>query len=75
MPRTRRTGFLPSTGPAGPFPTCRADVRVDTGVEEGDAVTPFYDPMIAKLIAHGRHREEAIGRAGRGLRRRSRSGR
>ncbi len=28
-------------------------VRIDTGVEEGDAITPFYDPMIAKLIVHG----------------------
>ena len=32
--------------------TCRRRVRVDTGVEEGGEVTPFYDPMIAKLIAH-----------------------
>src|SRR5687767_13953751 len=30
-----------------------AQVRIDTGVEEGDAISPFYDPMIAKLIAHG----------------------
>src|SRR5262249_23246026 len=32
------------------------DVRVDTGVREGDVVTPFYDPMIAKLIAHDKTR-------------------
>ena len=35
--------------------------RIETGVEEGDAISPFYDPMIAKLIARGETREEAIG--------------
>jgi len=56
-------GFLPSTGklwmlrlPAG------EGVRVDSGVEQGGAVTPFYDPMIAKVIAHGASREEALDR-------------
>ncbi len=34
-------------------------MRVDTGVEQGDAITPFYDPMIAKLIVHGADR--AVG--------------
>jgi 3-methylcrotonyl-CoA carboxylase alpha subunit len=38
----------------------RGDVRVDTGVEEGGEVSPFYDPMIAKLIATGATRVEAI---------------
>ncbi|HST26220.1 MAG TPA: biotin carboxylase N-terminal domain-containing protein [Gaiellaceae bacterium] len=37
-------------------------VRVDAGVEEGDEVATAYDPMIAKLIAHGRTRDEAIDR-------------
>jgi 3-methylcrotonyl-CoA carboxylase alpha subunit len=37
-------------------------LRVDTGVEAGDTVTPFYDPMIAKLIAHGPSRAEALDR-------------
>ena len=37
-------------------------MRVDTGVREGDAVTPFYDPMIAKVIAHGATREQALDR-------------
>src|SRR5690606_3274111 len=36
-----------------------AGVRVDSGVREGDAITPHYDPMIAKLICHGRDRAEA----------------
>jgi 3-methylcrotonyl-CoA carboxylase alpha subunit len=55
------TGFLPSTGPLDRlrFP---ADVRVDSGVEEGDQVTPYYDPMIAKLIVHGASRGEAAAR-------------
>jgi 3-methylcrotonyl-CoA carboxylase alpha subunit len=40
----------------------RAPVRIDDGVREGDTITPFYDPMIAKLIVHGATREEALGR-------------
>src|SRR6185436_15579722 len=48
-------GFLPSTGRLVHLapPAQSESVRVDTGVEEGDAITPFYDPMIAKLIVHG----------------------
>jgi len=34
--------------------------RIETGVEEGDLISPYYDPMIAKLIAHGDDRDEAI---------------
>jgi len=54
-------GFLPSTGPivALELPD---DVRVDSGVEAGSEVTPFYDPMIAKLIAHASTREAALDR-------------
>jgi 3-methylcrotonyl-CoA carboxylase alpha subunit len=37
-------------------------IRIDTGVEAGDTVTPFYDPMIAKVIAHGATRDEALDR-------------
>jgi 3-methylcrotonyl-CoA carboxylase alpha subunit len=53
--------FLPSTGKliALQFPSGEG-LRVDTGVEAGDEVTPFYDPMIAKLIAHGATRTEAL---------------
>jgi 3-methylcrotonyl-CoA carboxylase alpha subunit len=56
-------GFLPSTGKvvALQFPES-ANLRVDAGVETGDEVTPFYDPMIAKLIAHGANREQALDR-------------
>ncbi|MBL8642380.1 MAG: acetyl/propionyl/methylcrotonyl-CoA carboxylase subunit alpha [Rhodospirillaceae bacterium] len=44
-------GFLPSTGALAHF-HLPADIRVDTGVEQGGEVTAFYDPMIAKLIVH-----------------------
>ncbi|PZQ65905.1 MAG: methylcrotonoyl-CoA carboxylase, partial [Phenylobacterium zucineum] len=53
------TGFLPSIGRLESF-SLPTGVRVDAGVEEGDAITPFYDPMIAKLIAHAPTRDEAI---------------
>ncbi len=56
-------GFLPSTGRliALQFPDGEG-LRIDSGVEAGDTVTPFYDPMIAKLIAHGATRDEALDR-------------
>ena len=52
-------GFMPAIGPLEHLQFGH-DLRVDTGVEEGGAVSPFYDPMIAKLIAHGPSRGEAI---------------
>ncbi|WP_109481469.1 acetyl/propionyl/methylcrotonyl-CoA carboxylase subunit alpha [Paraburkholderia sp. C35] len=73
-------GFLPSTGtlkhlrmPAGVEFTIgtggdRAPVRIDSGVREGDTITPFYDPMIAKLIVRGASREEALKRMSQALR-------
>jgi len=56
-------GFLPSSGRivALDFPA-DVPIRVDTGVESGSEVTPYYDPMIAKLIAHGPTRDEALDR-------------
>jgi 3-methylcrotonyl-CoA carboxylase alpha subunit len=51
-------GFLPSTGRLDLFQTGYGG-RVDTGVEEGGEISPYYDPMIAKLIARGDSREEA----------------
>ena len=61
-------GFLPSTGKllALQFPQDEG-LRIDTGVEAGSEVTPFYDPMIAKLIAHGASRDEALDRLGAAL--------
>ena len=55
-----RSGFLPSTGKLWALHLPEGDVRVDTGVESGGEVTGFYDPMIAKIIAHGATRDEAL---------------
>jgi 3-methylcrotonyl-CoA carboxylase alpha subunit len=52
-------GFLPSVGKLDHF-DLGEEGRIETGVEEGDAISPFYDPMIAKLIAIGETRDEAI---------------
>jgi|TARA_R100000501_G_scaffold13151_3_gene24033 3-methylcrotonyl-CoA carboxylase alpha subunit len=54
------TGFLPSTGPLDHFDLPERDIRVDSGVEQGSVISPFYDPMIAKMIAHAASRDEAI---------------
>lgn len=54
-------GFLPSIGELEHF-VLPESVRVDTGVEAGGAVSPHYDPMIAKLIAHGPTRQAAARR-------------
>jgi geranyl-CoA carboxylase alpha subunit len=59
-------GFAPQTGRVAHWrPTTQ--VRIDTGIEEGSAVTPFYDPLLAKLIAHGGNRADAIRRLVRAL--------
>jgi 3-methylcrotonyl-CoA carboxylase alpha subunit len=52
------TGFLPSIGPLDHlrFPD---NARIETGVEEGGEVSPFYDPMIAKIVVHDETREDA----------------
>jgi 3-methylcrotonyl-CoA carboxylase alpha subunit len=60
--------FLPATGTLQVYalPPCssfeRGAVRVDSGVREGDAISPFYDSMVAKLIVHGDTREQALAR-------------
>ena len=60
--------FLPATGTLAvyqkPDHTAfeRGVVRIDDGVREGDTISPFYDAMVAKLIVHGRTREEALAR-------------
>ena len=53
-------GFLPSIGLLTEFNPEDVRVRLDTGVEEGDSITPFYDPMIAKMIAYADDRGFAI---------------
>jgi 3-methylcrotonyl-CoA carboxylase alpha subunit len=75
-------GFLPSIGTlrhlhapqAVVFETGSGDasgtpaaIRIDSGVRQGDAISPFYDPMIAKLIVWGRDRDEALGRMSQAL--------
>ena len=57
-------GFLPATGHLVSLvpPKESVHVRVDTGVEEGDEITPFYDPMVAKLIVWDENRDAALAR-------------
>jgi 3-methylcrotonyl-CoA carboxylase alpha subunit len=59
-------GFLPSTGAIVALQLPK-DIRVDSGVEAGGEVTPFYDAMIAKLIVHAPTREAALDRLARAL--------
>lgn len=62
--------FLPATGALqvyglpvhATFERAPQAVRVDSGVREGDAISPFYDSMVAKLIVHGATRQEALAR-------------
>tara|TARA_A100001015_G_scaffold288960_1_gene360333 strand:- start:107 stop:1435 length:1329 start_codon:yes stop_codon:yes gene_type:complete len=57
-----QTGF-PSTGRLTVFrPPELYAVRIETGFQEGQWVTPYFDPLLAKIIAHGDTREQAIGR-------------
>jgi len=60
--------FLPSTGKlwALEFPEDES-IRIDTGIVAGGEVTPYYDPMIAKVIAHGETRDEALAKLADGL--------
>ncbi len=62
-------GFLPATGKLVRLvpPAESINVRVDTGVEEGDEITPFYDPMIAKLIVWDETRDGALARMRKAL--------
>ena len=60
------SGFLPSTGRVVAYREPR-DVRVDSGIEEGSEVTPHYDPLLAKVIASGSDRAEALARLDRAL--------
>ena len=60
--------FLPAIGPLAVFrPPVGPGIRLDTGVREGDEVTPHYDPMLAKLIVFAPTRQEALQRMRRAL--------
>ncbi len=62
-------GFLPAVGQLSRlrFPAEDAGLRIDSGIRQGDSITPHYDPMIAKLIVHGANRGEALARLARSL--------
>ncbi|MER8580768.1 acetyl/propionyl/methylcrotonyl-CoA carboxylase subunit alpha [Mesorhizobium sp. M0435] len=65
-------GFLPATGTLHhlkfPQPAPEgASMRIETGVRAGDAISPFYDPMIAKLVIHGKDRRTALTALGAAL--------
>lgn len=58
-------GFVPHTGTVRwwrPQQALFDGVRIDDGIEEGNEISPFYDPMVAKVIVHGRDRDDAIRR-------------
>jgi propionyl-CoA carboxylase alpha chain len=61
-------GFVPATGPLHRFTIPPAPgIRVDTGFRDGSVVSPHYDAMLAKVIAHGRTRADAARRLARAL--------
>jgi len=52
--------FLPQTGPINLWQPAQGEgIRIDSGIQSGQIVSPFYDPMLAKIIAYGADREEA----------------
>ncbi|MEP4031283.1 acetyl/propionyl/methylcrotonyl-CoA carboxylase subunit alpha [Roseibium polysiphoniae] len=55
-------GFLPAIGTLSHLRLPDTYARIDSGVRSGDEITPFYDPMIAKVIVHGPTREAALGK-------------
>ena len=60
--------FLPQTGTLHQLDWGNDDaVRIDTGVNQGDLISPFYDPMIAKVIVKGDNRHEALEKLGKTL--------
>ncbi|MCJ8299741.1 MAG: ATP-grasp domain-containing protein, partial [Pseudomonadales bacterium] len=61
--------FLPATGQLDVLrtPVTNEHVRIDSGVDEGDQVSVYYDPMIAKLIVWGENRQQAIARMQKAL--------
>ena len=69
MPRIRTTVLLRLQAPLNGSESCAGPgVRIDTGVAEGDAIPADFDSMIAKIIAYGQNRKEALSRLQRALR-------
>lgn len=70
-----RRGFLPSSGlvqalslpESAGFFSQASPIRIDAGIRAGDVISADYDPMIAKLIVHGKDREQALDRLGQAL--------
>jgi 3-methylcrotonyl-CoA carboxylase alpha subunit len=60
-------GFLPSIGRIKHLSFPKQDVRIDSGVRQGDEITTFYDPLIAKVVVHGADRPTALKRLGQAL--------
>lgn len=61
-------GFTPRTGTVSAWrPATGAHVRIDAGIVEGQTITPFYDPMVAKIIAWGATRDDARRRLARAV--------
>jgi acetyl-CoA carboxylase biotin carboxylase subunit/3-methylcrotonyl-CoA carboxylase alpha subunit len=56
--------FMPQPGKLAEleWPESGAELRIETGMRKGDEVTPYYDPLLAKIVAHGATRPEAIAR-------------
>ena len=60
-------GWKPQTGTVLGWQPERTDVRIDHGIHVGSDITPYYDALVAKFIAHGRDRDDAIRRLTRAL--------
>jgi acetyl/propionyl-CoA carboxylase alpha subunit len=60
-------GWKPQTGRVLAWRPEHAGVRVDHGIDEGQTITPYYDAMVAKFVAHGRDRADAVRRLTRAL--------
>ena len=60
--------FMPATGRIRKINTTNVSLRLDEGYREGNTITPYYDPMITKVVAHGSNRKEATRQLVSGLR-------
>lgn len=56
------SGFMPSSGKIAAFDLDNIQVRTDSGYTSGNSVSPYYDPMLTKIISHGKNRIDAMNR-------------